>query len=245
MSGGVFDDSFPHASLYGLVLVKLCTFGRFIRKCFPEGACPGSCGVFSCGYGRESLTFLSQMCFQCVVVLCFLHVLLSPLAVPSLQMRESVTAGPSQGWLWAQHRWVLPCTQPGTAPVPPSSLLVPGLISVTLFLENSVFLLFPDAFVIVVRKTIQTWKLLLSVYESMTTNKCEIKCEIQPELTNFYELVLFTACHWMLSCLFFCKCTFACLDDLQLLPVLFKSILTVINGFIWQIQLFLLKVNTG
>lgn len=45
----------------------------------------------------------------------------------------------------------------------------------------------------------------------------------------------------MLSSLFWVNCSFACLDDLQLLPVLFKSVLTVMNAFIWQIQLFLLS----
>lgn len=43
----------------------------------------------------------------------------------------------------------------------------------------------------------------------------------------------------------FGKCSSACLDDLQFLPVLFMSVLTVMHAFIWQIQLFFIKSEFG
>lgn len=137
--------------------------------------------------------------------LCFLPVRLSPGLLPPFRRPSPPRAEsgqsthgrlPSAPRLPGPSRTQLPL--PGdTGQLPP--LLVPGFLSVMLFLESSVLLLSLDAFVIVVAKAVHIWNLLPSVFESMTTNQCEI----QPGSTHFYELVLFNACHWMLSCLFF------------------------------------------
>lgn len=138
-----------------------------------------------------------------------------------LQMRGSLAAWPSQGRVWQSTRGRVSPGPPAALPsqtwlsrgresgvgVPGSSLIPQaGFHFSDVFLESSVVPLFLDTLVIVISEAVQIWELLPLVLESVTANSCETRCEIiQFQVwgsSNFYELVLFSTCHWMLSCLF-------------------------------------------
>ena len=134
-----------------------------------------------------------------------------------LQMRGSLAAWPSQGRVWQSTRgrvcsgslaalpsqtWLSGGGESGVG-VPGSSLIPRARFHFSdVFLESSVVPLLLDTLVIVISEAVQIWELLPLVLESVTANSCETRCEIQTGSSNFYELVLFSTCHWMLSCLF-------------------------------------------